>query len=77
MKMKIEDRYSKELSDIKSLIKDLKDGRIYELEKKRGFPKCETLANKITEELDSLIEKIDKDEPGFFNEEFQKIDKKV
>lgn len=62
--MDIKNRYSIELDEIHNYITDLENGRIYELTRTPGTASCATLAKHLRDNLNALLNKIEKDKPG-------------
>lgn len=62
--MDIKSRYSIELDEIRNYLTDLENGRIYELTGTPGTASCATLAKHLRDNLNSLLNKIEKDKPS-------------
>lgn len=62
--MNISKRYSIELNKISNHLTDLENGRIYELTGTPGTASCATLAKHLRDNLNSLLNKTDKDKPS-------------
>ena len=62
--MDIKNRYSIELDEIRNYLTDLENGRIYELTGTPGTASCATLAKHLRDNLNSLLNKIEKDKPS-------------
>ena len=62
--MDIKNRYSIELDEIRNYLTDLENGRIYELTGTPGTASCATLAKHLRDNLNSLLNKIEKDKPA-------------
>lgn len=62
--MDISKRYSIEINKIHNHIEDLKRGHVYELSHTPGTPSCATLAQHLREDIDTLIAKIEANEPS-------------
>lgn len=62
--MDIKNRYSIELDEIRNYLTDLENGRIYELTRTPGTASCATLAKHLRDNLNALLNKIEKDKPS-------------
>ncbi|NME43209.1 hypothetical protein HF863_10650 [Lactobacillus agilis] len=62
--MSIRDKYSLEIGEFNNLLADLRNGKIYEIEKVPGYPSASSLANKLEEQFNTIITKIEKNEVG-------------
>lgn len=71
--MSIRDKYFTEISNFNGFVQDLKEGRIYELTGVNGNSSASTLADKISESFDEIIDLIDRDKKGTW-ESVQEMD---
>lgn len=62
--MDIRGKYCIEINNFRNLVKELADGRIYELTRVNGNSSASTLANKINKSFDEIINLIEKNEDG-------------
>ncbi|MBZ4030203.1 hypothetical protein K7E08_04500 [Ligilactobacillus salivarius] len=62
--MNIRNKYLIEIDNFHNLVKELADGRIYELTGVNGNSSASTLANKINKSFDEIINLIEKNEDG-------------
>ncbi|WP_192944521.1 hypothetical protein [Ligilactobacillus agilis] len=62
--MSIRDKYSLEIGEFSNSLADLRNGRIYEIEKVPGYPAASSLANRLEEQFNMIITKIEKNEAG-------------
>lgn len=60
----IKNKYALELTTIENDIDNLRNGNIYEIQKRRGVPKCSTLADRLEKNIADLLYKIDNDKSG-------------
>lgn len=60
----IKHKYFLEIDNFHNLVKELADGRIYELTGVNGNSSASTLANKINKSFDEIINLIEKNEDG-------------
>ena len=62
--MDISERYSAELNKIQNHINDLENKQVYELTNTPGTPSCATLAQHLREDIGTLLDAIENDNPG-------------
>ncbi|OQQ79551.1 hypothetical protein [Ligilactobacillus salivarius] len=62
--MSIREKYFIEIGNFHDLVRELADGRIYELTGVNGNSSASTLANKINKSFDEIINLIEKNEDG-------------
>lgn len=74
-KVDIFKRYSHEINKIENLLIDLNNGRVYEVERKPGIPKCSTMAERLKSEIEDLLIKINNNEKGFMEVASEAINK--
>jgi len=58
-------KYSHEINNIDNILLDLEKGRLYEIGKLPGVPKCSTMAERLRTEINDLLVKIDNNDKGF------------
>lgn len=59
------EKYSHEINKINNILIDLEGGKLYEMQKRPGVPMCSTMAARLREEINDLLNKINNNEEGF------------
>ncbi|MED4267305.1 hypothetical protein [Priestia megaterium] len=60
-KVDVKDRYDREIEEIDYILRNLEQGRIYDITRTPGEPYLQTAVSKIREKLNDLINKIEYD----------------
>lgn len=67
------DKYRHEISKINNTLIDLERGKVYEIDRVPGVPKCSTIAERLRNDISDLLTKINNNEEGFLEVVSKKI----